>query len=266
MHPLGWHTDLAVLRLGGSTVEDRGDHLVITTPANPSYWWGNFLLVTDPEAVHDPARWLDAFEQQFPDAEHRAIGLVAEPADPQAWLDLRLFLEYADVLVTHGPVAPGPLADGYRVKILGDGDDWERSTRMRQLAFPTQDEFEAKVTETRIAIAPDGAETWFGAFLGDELAAELGIADCGDGVARYRSVVTHPDHRRRGLTRHLLAVAAAHATERGASTVVIVADADTDAGRLYRSAGFSYDSTAYQASRVPQPPDPGRSDPVDHPA
>ena len=43
-------TDLALLQLGGSEVSDRGDHLVVRTPHNPAYWWGNFLLMAEPPA------------------------------------------------------------------------------------------------------------------------------------------------------------------------------------------------------------------------
>ena len=51
--PPGWLTDIAVLRLSGAHIEDRGDHLVVTSPDNPGYHWGNFLLVTDPQARND---------------------------------------------------------------------------------------------------------------------------------------------------------------------------------------------------------------------
>ena len=49
---LGYRTDLALLRLGGSTIEDRGDHLVVRSPYNPTFYWGNFLLL---EHVPAPA-------------------------------------------------------------------------------------------------------------------------------------------------------------------------------------------------------------------
>ena len=42
---LGFRTDLALLERSGSTIDDRGDHLVITTPSNPGFYWGNFLLL-----------------------------------------------------------------------------------------------------------------------------------------------------------------------------------------------------------------------------
>lgn len=32
---LGYRTDLALLRYGGSEIEDRGDHVVIRSPDNP---------------------------------------------------------------------------------------------------------------------------------------------------------------------------------------------------------------------------------------
>ena len=42
---LAYRTDLALLTLGGSTIEHRDDHLVVRTPDNPLHWWGNFLLL-----------------------------------------------------------------------------------------------------------------------------------------------------------------------------------------------------------------------------
>src|SRR5215212_9540068 len=96
--PLGWHTDLAVLRLEGSTIDDRGDHLVVRTSANPLYYWGNFVLVTDPARADEPTHWLDVFETEFPEAAHRAVGLVVRPGDEEAWRELGLELDHDDVL------------------------------------------------------------------------------------------------------------------------------------------------------------------------
>jgi hypothetical protein len=41
---LGYRTDLLLLELSGSEFQDTGEYVVIRTPANPMYWWGNFLL------------------------------------------------------------------------------------------------------------------------------------------------------------------------------------------------------------------------------
>jgi GNAT superfamily N-acetyltransferase len=255
--PLGWHTDLAVRRLDGSTVEEHDDHLVVRTPANPLFHWGNFVLVTDPEGADKPDHWLTVFERAFPDAPHRAIGLVGQPADLQPWLDLDLEIDHDDVLATDTCPEPTPLPQGYLVRQILDTIEWEQSTGMRIEEFapdnPREAQFERTVTESRVAMTAGGAVAWFGAFFGDRLVAELGIVDCGEGVARYQAVVTHADHRRRGLAGHLLGVAARWAADRGARSWVIVADDGSDAARLYRSRGFTPADRGVRAQRKPKP-------------
>ena len=97
--PLSWRTDLAVLVASGSSVEEHADHLVVRTPSDPSYAWGNFVMVTDPTSVDEAARWESVFTSGLPDAAHRAIGLPVEPTDVAAWTALGLAIEHEDVLV-----------------------------------------------------------------------------------------------------------------------------------------------------------------------
>lgn len=255
MLPLSWHTDLAVLRLEGSTIDERSDHVVVRTPANPLYYWGNFVLVTDPARVDEPEHWLEVFEAELPEAAHRAVGLVSRPQDADAWRALGLELTHDDVLVAETCPAPTPVPQGYLVKQISDTIEWEQSTGLRIGEFadgdPREAEHERQRTESRIELSEQGAVAWFGAFHGDPLVAELGIVDCGDGVARYQSVVTGAEHRRRGLAGHLLGVAAQWAAARGVERWVIVADADSDASRLYRSRGFEPAESGARAQRRP---------------
>ncbi len=65
---LGFLTDLAVRRAEGSQITDCGDHVVVRSPANPGYWWGNFLLLGRPPGTRDLAAWLERFEAEFPAA------------------------------------------------------------------------------------------------------------------------------------------------------------------------------------------------------
>lgn len=240
--PLGWRTDLAVLRLGGATITENDDHLVVSSPDNPTFHWGNFLLVTDPGSVDDAARWLGRFEDALPGLRHRAIGLAREPDDLTGWHGAGLELELSDTLVRTAAVPPAPLPDGYAVRPLEVADDWERSTRLRIDSEGEDPDFEADTTRSRRRMVDAGHTRWFGAFQGDELVAELGIVDCGESpeghLARYQSVLTAPGHRRRGLTSHLLGVASGWAGTRGCDQWVIVADDGTDANRLYRAHGF----------------------------
>jgi GNAT superfamily N-acetyltransferase len=253
--PLGWHTDLAVLRLSGSTIEQRDDHVVVRTPENPLYHWGNFVLVTDDDALDRPDHWLEVFEQEFPDAAHRSVGLVAAPVDEAAWSALGLAMEHDDVLATDTCPEPTPVPQGYLVKEIRDDVEWEQSTGLRVGEFAAHDSreaaYERATTQVRRSMSDDGPVAWFAAFHGDRLVAELGIVDCGDGIARYQSVVTGADHRRHGLAGHLLGVAAEWAGERGCHTWVIVADDGSDASRLYRSRGFTPADKGTRAYRKP---------------
>jgi GNAT superfamily N-acetyltransferase len=255
MLPLGWHTDLTVLRLEGSTVDERADHLVVRTPSSPLYYWGNFVLVTDPARIDEPEHWLEVFERELPEAEHRAIGLAGRPDDEAAWKALDLELDRDDVLATDSCPEPTDVPQGYLVKQIVEAVEWEQSTGLRTREFaegdPREATHERNRTESRIAMSEEGRVAWFGAFHGDRLAAELGIVDCGEGVARYQSVVTSADHRRRGLAGHLLGVAAQWAADRGATRWVIVADDGSGASRLYRARGFEPADSGARAQRKP---------------
>ena len=253
--PLSWHTDLAVLRLEGSTIDERADHLVVRSPENPLYYWGNFVLVTDPARVDEAGHWLEVFEAEHPDAAHRSIGLVTRPTDADAWKALDLELTHDDVLVAESCPEPTPVPQGYLVKQITDEIEWEQSSGLRIAEFaegdPREAEHERRRTASRRALSEQGRLAWFGAFHGDRLVAELGIVDCGDGAARYQSVVTGAAHRRQGLAGHLLGVAAAWAADRGARRWVIVADAGGEASRLYRSRGFGPADSGARAERRP---------------
>ncbi len=98
--PPGWATDLAVLELTGSTVQEHGDHLLVRTEHNPGFHWGNCLFVTDEDAVAEAGRWVETFQLAFPKASWIAIGLIRMPDDQDAWVAQGLTVELDDVLTT----------------------------------------------------------------------------------------------------------------------------------------------------------------------
>ncbi|MBV9593127.1 MAG: hypothetical protein JO147_04925 [Actinobacteria bacterium] len=63
---LGFATDLMVRRLGGSTVEDHDDYIVVRTATNPGFYWGNFVLL-DPRRA-DAGQAVTLFRSNFPTA------------------------------------------------------------------------------------------------------------------------------------------------------------------------------------------------------
>lgn len=252
---LDWATDLAILELSGSTVERHADHLLVRTPQNPDYHWGNCLLVTDAAAIDDAERWLARFAEALPQADWVAIGLPSMPQDAHAWQSQGIELEQLDVLSTRERPRTAPLAEGYTVRELA-GDDWEQLTQHRLAENAASGEhspdgYERFMRETvaaRQQLCDEGHAAWFGAFSGDELVADLGIVRCGT-IGRYQDVATVEAHRRRGLASHLLGVAAEWSARHGCDTWVIVTESTNDAGRVYRRVGFALDAASVNAYR-----------------
>lgn len=253
----GWATDLAVLELSGSIIEDKNHHWVVRTRDNPSYHWGNFVFVRDADSVDDAARWVGVFRAAFPDAKWVSIGLIREPTSSTAWEDAEAALELDEVLTTGQLPRQPAVPAGYDVRKLGGGD-WEQLVQRgvaenacTQKHEPRSHEaFVRARTDTRVELSERGVAVFFGAFHEDRLVAELGIVRCGT-IARYQDVGTDPQHRRRGLASHLLGVAGAWAGERGCDQWVIVTEATNPAGRVYRRAGFAPDQPNAQAYRPP---------------
>ncbi|WP_374929964.1 GNAT family N-acetyltransferase [Kytococcus sedentarius] len=255
MLPASTRSDLAIDLLAGTEVTDAGDHLVVRTPGRPGYHWGNFLQVTRGD-VDDAAGWVRRFEAIFPGARHLAVGLPREP-DPAAWEALGLRADVTECLTAHRAPRPTPVPPGHRVAPLTSDADWAQriATELAENEatgeYPPEEyaEFVAGQVAARRRLVQAGHAHWVGAWTHrGELAASMGIVVLEDGpvpLARYQSVLTHPAHRRRGLARHLLTVAAQWAGDTGAGEWVIVADAGSDAGRLYRAAGFAPGALAY---------------------
>ena len=76
---LGFRTDLALLTASGSVVEDRGTHLVVRSPDNPSYFWGNFILLAQPPVPGGEREVVGPVHTEFPAADHVCNGI--ETAD-----------------------------------------------------------------------------------------------------------------------------------------------------------------------------------------
>jgi GNAT superfamily N-acetyltransferase len=240
---LGWRTDLAVLRLSGAQITRMEDHVLVVSPQNPGFHWGNFILVTSTVLAGSPAECLKAFEAHFPQAQYVAIGLPGKPSRSD-WVPYGV--EAEEVLVSPTVPRQTALQSGYEVRQLVGDRDWglyrenQLADRPADVAPEGYARFVADTVTARRRLVRDGHGAFFGAFHGDMLAADLGIVLCPDGSARFQSVFTSPAHRRRGLASHLLAVAAAWAGSRGARQWVILAESGSDAARLYRSCGFTF--------------------------
>ena len=136
---LGYRTDLTLLGLQGSVIEQRPGYQVIRTPANPTFHWGNFLLLDRPPAAGMVSSWTSAFAREFPAAEHLAIGVDGTSGDAGDEAELAAGLE-ADrsAVLTAAATTPAPHPNGVaQFRILESGPDWELPWTCRNPCIPT---------------------------------------------------------------------------------------------------------------------------------
>ena len=242
---LGLRTELALRVHSGSRLEDRGDHLVVRTPDNPTFWWGNCLVLPEvPADVGSAQRWLTTFEQDLPDARHRTFyvdGVDGSPADLQPFLALGLTVEGAVVMAARSVHAPPRPNRAATCRPLRTDADW---TQQVELSMAGEEvgwdlEFSTRKAAADRVLVDGGHGRWYGAFVGDRLVSSMGLFTASPGLARFQSVKTHPDHRGQGLAGTLTHVVARYGfDELGAETLVMVADPEYLAIRVYRSIGF----------------------------
>jgi GNAT superfamily N-acetyltransferase len=257
---LGYRTDLMLLRLEGSTVEARDGYRVIRTPENPTFWWGNYLLLDEAPAAGTFDRWLDAFRGEHPTAAHVALGVDSTDGvlpDEAAIKEAGFEVERLTVMTATAVRAPPrPNRDATYRRLVSD-DDWEQALEL-QMANNT--EFEPvshrAFTALRMAavrrLAESGAGGWFGAFVDGTMCSGMGLFTDGSGVARFQAVDTHPDFRGLGLAGTLVEhVSRVGLDEFGAQTLVMCADPDYVAIRVYRSVGFADGETQLMLQRRP---------------
>jgi len=250
-------TEVAVLELGGSVVEEGQDHVIVRTLDNPHYWWGNFLVARGD--FEDARRWDATCVAAFPDSPHVAVALDDDgPVTPDLtlrWVRSGLLYTAGVALTATGlaePPHPHPTAV---CRPLASATDWAESVDL-QMAGYERDEpaayrvfLEARAGTAR-RVVQAGHGQWFGAFVDGRMLCGMGLFAVGDGWASFQDVDTHPDARRQGLAGTLVHHVAGWGLDQlGAQRLVIVADAGGDAIRLYRTLGFADDGMLHQFDR-----------------
>src|SRR3954452_8803159 len=154
-------------RLAGASVTDGGDYLVVETPTNPSFYWGNFLLLAEPPAPGTAGRWLDVFSTEFPMAEHVAIGidgLDGQTGDLTELLAAGLELELSTVLTADR------LSFGARlsadVRPLRTDDDWQQAAVVRLAVDEDDSAAHAEFVQRKLAEARQLVASGHGEYLG----------------------------------------------------------------------------------------------------
>lgn len=267
---LGWRSHLLACRFGAE-IEPRDDCIVLRTPANPTYYWGNCLILRQAPRDADLAHWLARFEQEIgrrqPLSRHLALGVDAAhlPGPLPSWRAAGVdeFDEMAVLALEPAGLAAVPPVRGLPQPVL------------RALQLPEELELavEAQVAAADPSFEPEGYRIfrrqamqrvaqmqragiaqWFGAVIDGELAADCGLVHDGQ-LGRFQFVETQAAWRRRGLCRALVAHVCGQAFERlGLQRLVMCADPHDVAIGIYRSIGFVQQDSHWCLQRRPDRP------------
>lgn len=245
---LGYRSDLVIAKFDGEII-DRGEYTVVKTANNPNYYWGNYLLFDKAPQIGDYAKWTELFKNEFADLKTNHVALGWE--SPQGELgDLSEFqtqgfeLETGVVLAAQAVHLPAKNNSKIAVKPIVKDEDWETAIRInvdtgligvskeKRLAF-----YRAHMKRYEKMVDKKHGH-YFGAYLEGKLVASLGIFKEAF-IGRFQLVSTDPQYQRQGIAGTLVFYAAQFALKHmGLKALVIVADEDSHAVRVYESVGF----------------------------
>lgn len=245
---LGHRTDLLFNQLDGSVV-DKGEYIVATTTSNPNYFWGNLLLYKKPPQQGDLEKWKSDFKNEFqnPDIYHITLAWdspSAEEGDCSEFINEGFSLDKSIVLTTNQVIRPRKYNSNIKIKTITEDADFLNSIKIQtlsaddQLTKETWNEFYLKSMTNYKKLIQDGHGEWFGAYLNDILVGSLGLFT-DEKVGRFQIVSTHPDYQRQGVCSTLVYEAAKFGFEKmGVDILVMVADEEYHAAKIYESVGF----------------------------
>jgi len=251
----GWRTDFILHRFGAEILE-RADCLVVRTPSNPTFYWGNCLVLPRAPRDEELAHWLARFDEEIaarqPASRHVAIGIDAPYAgEPMPSWTAAGFERRVTMMLR---LKPGGLLDPPRPA--------RGEVAVRPVDPATESEAVIEVEATDVGpFEPEGYRSylrlqwqryrtmqaagqlqWFGLWCDGTLAATCGLirdAAAEGASGRFQRVVTHAAWRRRGLATALVHAVSAYALRQWRlAEVYMAADPAEAAIGIYRSLGY----------------------------
>jgi len=250
---LALQTELALAATRG-TVTDRGDYIVIATPDDPGYYYGNLLVLPAAPQVGEVAYWTRRFGDEL--GKNPAIGHVTfwwdgVTGDAGATDELAAagFSIERSMVMTAEPGDVASATPPLPIRALA-ADEVIATAKLAYEVGDRHDETFRTFVERRAAwgrsLVERGLATFYAAFDGDQPIASLGLVRLGD-IARFQDVQTLEPYRGRGIATSLLAAAAANTSTR----LAIVAQGGSAGERVYERAGFVTAELTVSACRYP---------------
>jgi GNAT superfamily N-acetyltransferase len=262
----GWRTGFLV-HGENAVISEREQMIVVRTPGNPHYYWGNCLVLPQSPRDEDLAHWLAVFDAEIgavqPASRHIAIGIndLYRGEQMPSWRAGGFELHIESVM----RMLPGELRPPAKPP--------RGSVVMRTIDFasevPSIVEFECEENgpfelegyrrhryvrfERYAQMHGEDRLHWFGLWCDGVLAAACGLmrerAEPGS-VARFQHVLTHPAWRRRGLCSALVHHVSQFAfAQWQVREIYMLADVDDVAIGIYRSLGYHDQESEWSLQR-----------------
>jgi len=245
---LGLKSDLIFFEhYNSAIVEYKKDYIVVRTPDNPSYFWGNFLIYYQGPKDGDLEKWTMDFHKEFssdPNIKHVAITWDIDnnysSNEIEHFTDSGFKYEESTILAAENTLHIQHRNDDFIYKCIDSEEEWKQVINLQVLVNSgTHKEneyrpFVQKRFNQYRRLVKTGLGNWFGAFREGCLAADLGLF-CSEGTGRFQAVETRGEFRKRGIAQSLMNYAAENMSCR---TLVIEADEDGPAINMYKSIGF----------------------------
>jgi ribosomal protein S18 acetylase RimI-like enzyme len=246
---LSRRTDLIFAKFSGN-VTDKGNYTLVQTPSNPGFHWGNYVVFDAPPKAGDYKRWKEIFEKKFTyynKISHMVFTWESNPPSPgeyQEFIDNGFEFDEGVVLSTNELISPSKYNQKIEIRKITTDKEWEDAIQIQVLCSDPKfvnagyESFKRKQFAQYRAMSEKEMGNWFGAYIDGQIVGDLGIF-FEEELGRFQNVGTHPEFRRQGICQTLVYETAQIALkEYGVSTLVMEADANYHAAKIYESVGF----------------------------
>lgn len=237
-------SELVVLRHSCEIIEKK-EYFVIRSFRNPYFHWGNFLIFKQAPKENDLSKWEEYFCAEFPEFIHQHRAFTWIKGEERRNFKIPDYLLEKTVCLTAKDVQHvnqiNPDITLRRIQVEQEWLELEKKQAERMTPEerdPSFLNFNRQRFQDYKAMVDKHLGDWFIADLGGKWVGDLGLF-YGDGMACYQNVTTYPGFEGRGIAHALIYGSAKYALKNyPIKELVIVADEDSRAQKIYQNLGF----------------------------
>ncbi len=218
---------------------DQGDHWVVRTPSNPTFYGGNQLLLPSAPEPSQIERLDALFRAAHPGAKHRSYEWQGgPPEDAKGWEAAGFEVDTCVALSSAKPRLDLPIDPDLRVERVGSDPQWEALLGFWLEINPQYGFAYHCRSAANWRDRPEPGNWWVARAADGKVIGSMGLY-FGHGMGRFQNVDTHPRYQRLGVCRTLMSRVLRHAAEHhDYGQIFIEAEAESVPLRIYESFGF----------------------------